>query len=108
MKTHLFSPLLLAMAMSACTTTSSKLYEHPAITELQSHKSALLVANCIADHMTGANLRTDGPDHFWIVRENSFGVIGRWDVYRTLTGSRAEWRRVSDLTTGGGAGRDCV
>ncbi len=99
--------LFLATILPGCTTTAARITGNPVSLTIESAKTPQALANCLADTMTGANLRSDGT-HYWIVRENGYGTIGRWDVYPSGSGSRAEWRRVSGLTTGGGAGSKCA
>jgi hypothetical protein len=97
-----------ALVITACTTTPANLSNNPTALTIESTKSPQAFASCVADTMTGASLRTDGTGHYWVVRENAYGTIGRWDIFPTSTGSRAEWRRASNLTTGGGAGAKCA
>lgn len=99
--------LLATLFLAACSTTPAALSDKSVTLSLDSAKPPRALASCIADHMTGANVRDEGNGHFEVVRSNDFGAIGRWDIYPASTGSHAEWRRAGTLTTGAQAGRTC-
>lgn len=101
---------LLLMSLSACATTAAGLAESEISESYASAKRPSTVATCAADRMRGgAEVRNDG-DHYWVLRNNTYGIpIARWDFWPTAEGgSRIELRTSFGINTGAGDVRACL
>lgn len=100
----------LAIGLTACATTSAGLYESPVEETFTSTKPPSTVANCAADHMRGgAEVRNDG-NHYWVLRQNGYGMtVVRWDFIPDGNGgTRIERRSSIPVNTGAGDVRACL
>lgn len=96
--------------LSGCAMSAGGLAKTDVSTTVTSQKSPKDFATCSAESMIGGvELRNDGPDHYWLMRENMYGIpIIRWDFKSTPQGSIAELRATLKINVGDEKVRACA
>lgn len=99
----------LSLGLCACATTAAGLAESEIEETYTSAKAPSTVATCAADRMRGgAEVRNDGQ-HYWVLRNNGYGLpVARWDFYPSDGGTRIELRRSIPINSGSGDVRACL
>lgn len=97
-------------SLAACATSGAGLLNSNVEETYASAKPPGTVANCAADRMSGSvDVRNDG-DHYWVLRNNGYGIpTVRWDFRPDGNGGTLIERRASiRVNVGTGDVRNCL